>query len=173
MLWKSPRLDLESLDGLDSIVVAFSDVSRLRGLSLLWTSGDALSSADALRNHRELLDPAAPPPRVFRVSGDEVAYVPMRRDEPREPIRHLFLRLPAAAAPPDEVALLSKLDWMSAHATGHTRFSQAGETRVDDLVVTLGLEVISIERVRVGLRGVLPEVNGLPGVWADAAGNEH
>ena len=128
----SPRLEYAGPDELDSILIRFAEPLAGLRFSLLWGAATALDRKAELRNRRELEALGDPPQRAFRVRGDEIAYMPLVRGEPgRDPLRHLFLRLPSqdAAAKLESVALVSKRDALAARPYGPVRHALRGETR--------------------------------------------
>jgi arylsulfatase A-like enzyme len=123
MTFRSPRLDVGTVDDLDAIVVVLpAGTSRA---ILLWHDQPTLTRADYTRNRRDL-EPRAAGPTTVLVRAKEL------RSDVASAVRYLFLHFPDATrvdAAVTSIAVVRTVDVLGASASGRMRRTVNGEVR--------------------------------------------
>ena len=129
---RSPRLDFDRFQQIDSIAIQVDEVTELTRFALLWSEAATLSGSALSRNRREVTVLDEGPPNTFVIRGTNIPDLDFRDAGDTARPRYFFLRFPL-----DEggrlrfrsVGILSGAARLASTAYGQTRRSVQGEFR--------------------------------------------
>lgn len=140
--FRSPPLDFNSLDEIDSIVIKMADLHGLTHFILMWNDEPVLPRAKFLRNRREFITSGKRHSATFFIRGDNICDLGNGTEE--EPVNYLFLRFPFVRDDEvlfDFVHVVSKAGVFGVSPSGQDRQVLRGEVR-DTLYIRTPGEII-------------------------------
>jgi len=130
---RSPRLNFESPEEIDSILIEIADRKGTAEFTLFWSDQPRLSQLAMSRNRRELRPVGGESSASFLVPGEDIYDFQFLGSEAAEPLLHyLFLRYPTEGASSvvfDSIRVVTKTERFATQLYGQGRLGLGGEIR--------------------------------------------